>query len=228
MSLLVIVLGPLSEALKRNLESALTSEFLLTHVSFVDASNRSEWLEWSSDLESTQLGVGKGAAGCWLAHRQAWIEAKDSKYDNVLILEDDAKVTKYGLRHLSLVVEHFKQSEYSILHLGDHERSIFLTPRLLINSGNLRKVAKHFFERVIFYPFKPRIARNRFPYSAHAYLLDRSIIPVLIKNAPMFIFPVDVYLNAISQVPNNRVASVRTPLIVQANNRDSLIDKFGR
>jgi len=228
MSLLVIVLGPLSEELRLNLEQTLGSEFSLFQVEFVDASNRPEWLEWSSESDSKILGVGKGAAGCWLAHRQAWIEARESRCENVLILEDDARITKYGKRHLDQVIDEFNDSGYSILHLGDHERSIFFTPKLLIKSGNLRKIAKHFLERFVLYPLKPRIARNRFPYSAHAYLLNQSIIPVLIKNAPTFIFPVDVYLNAISQVPNNRVASVRTPLIVQANKRASLIDKFGR
>lgn len=228
MTLLVIVLGPSSEELKRDLERSLDSEFSLAQVEFVDASSRPEWLEWSSALDTRRFGVGKGAAGCWLAHSEAWILARESKCENILILEDDARITNYGKRYLNQVIDKFNDSDFSILHLGDHERSIFLTPKLLFNFGNLRKIAKHFLERVIFYPLKPRFALTRFPYSAHAYLLDQSIIPVLIKDAPTFIFPVDVFLNSISQVPNNRVASVRTPLIVQANKRDSLIDKFGR
>lgn len=228
MSLLVIILGPTSDSLTKNLKTAIKSEFSVSEVAFVDASKRAEWVKWSSDSDSMQVGVGKGAAGCWLAHMQAWHEAKDSNYENVLILEDDAKITKYGMRHLWSIIKQFQDSDYLILHLGDHERSIFFTPNLLVKSGNLRKIAKHFLERFVLYPLKPRLAPNRFPYSAHAYLLNQSIIPVLIKNAPTFIFPVDVYLNAISQVPNNRVASVRTPLIVQANTRASLIDKLGR
>ncbi len=228
MSLLVIVVGPLSQSLKASLEKALKSQFSLLEVAFVDASERAEWVEWSSDSTFGGLGVGKGAAGCWLAHLQAWIEGNNSDFENIMILEDDAKISKFGKRNLSRIVEVFRKSDISMLHLGDHERSIFLRPVSLILSGNLRMILKHFIERIVLYPLSPRISLTRFPYSAHGYLVKKWFLPALIKNAPMFITPVDVYLNSVSQVPNNRVGSVRTPLIVQAHVRGSLIDEFGR
>jgi GR25 family glycosyltransferase involved in LPS biosynthesis len=228
MSLLVIILGPLSSLLNKSLESALGSEFSLMEVEFVDASNRTEWLEWDSGSSTRGMGVGKGAAGCWLAHKQAWTVANTSDCENILILEDDARITKYGTRHLQQTVEMFKNSNLTMLHLGDHERAIFLQPIRMLISGNIRIILKHILERIIFYPLKPKFALARFPFSAHGYLLKRSILPNLIKSAPLLIFPVDVFLNAISQVQKNRTASVRTPLIVQAQNRESLIDKLGR
>ena len=197
-------------------------------VDFVDASNRTEWLEWDSSSFSSGLGVGKGAAGCWLAHKQAWAFANASEFENILILEDDARITKYGERYLQQTVELFMNSDLTMLHLGDHERAIFLQPIRMLFAGNMRLVVKHILERVVFYPHKPRIALARFPYSAHAYLLKRAVLPILIKDAPQLIFPVDVFLNAISQVQKNRAGSVRTPLIIQGRDRESLIDKLGR
>ncbi len=228
MSLLVIVLGPLTGSLSQSLQRALGSNYSLIEVGFVDASNRPEWIEWNSDSSSKGMGVGKGAAGCWLAHKQAWSSANSSDFQNILILEDDAKFTKYGMRHLQQAIELFKNSNLSMLHLGDHERAIFLQPKRMLIAGNLRLILRDVLERILLYPLKPRLALNRFPFSAHGYLIKRTMLPNLIQDTPLLIFPVDVFLNAISQVQRNRVASVRTPLIVQSQSRESLIEKLGR
>lgn len=228
MSLLVIVLGPLSTSLKQSLEKSLIPGFALIEVNFVDASTRTEWMDWDSNPSSQGLGVGKGAAGCWLAHKEAWTTANEKEYENILILEDDARITKYGARYLQHVVEEFMNSELRMLHLGDHESAVFLHPMRMVVSGNFRTIVKHFLDRIILYPLKPRLAFNRFPYSAHGYLLKKSMLPILIKNSPLFIFPVDVFLNSISQVRKNKAAAIRTPMIVQGNERESLINRYGR
>ena len=150
MSLLVIVLGPISNCLNESLKSTLSSGFALMQVDFVDASNRTEWLEWDSSSFSSGLGVGKGAAGCWLAHKQAWAFANASEFENILILEDDARITKYGERYLQQTVELFMNSDLTMLHLGDHERAIFLQPIRMLFAGNMRLVVKHILERVFF------------------------------------------------------------------------------
>lgn len=215
-------------SLGKALSSILGDYLTIIKSDFVVASDDTKWISWKSHSGSRNMGIGPGAAGCWIAHHNAWTLGMNSEFETVLFLEDDAKLTKYGIRHFRFVIDKFQNSDLNMLHLGDHEPTILRQPLTLLKKADLRIVFKQIVERIILLFFKPRWGKNRFPFSAHAYLVKRTFLPIIAKDAPMFLFPVDVYLNSISQVKRNAVACVKTPLFLQGASRPSLIDEFGR
>ncbi len=197
-------------------------------IPFVEASSRSEWLKWQGILTSSDFGVGRGSAGCLLAHRDSWHTWKSCQHDSLLILEDDVIFTKYGRKHFAEALEIFLKSDLSLLHLGDHTKYNPGELIRLIAGLNLREFLKAIYERFFLKFSKPKLATNQFPFSGHAYLLRTNLAKVLTQNPESFLYPVDVHLNAVSQVSKNSVARVRTPILIQANERISLIKERGR
>lgn len=198
------------------------------YIPFVEAKFRVEWTEWLERSKSSQVGIGSGSAGCLLAHRDSWKTFQNCDHQTLLVLEDDAIFTKYGLRYFSSICNYFHKSDLLLLHLGDHENFSFKKLISLVKGFDTRKLLKLVYEKVYLKAFRPQIARNRFPYSGHAYLIDSELAKLMFSNPPNFMYPIDVHLNSVSQVQKNRVAEVRTPILIQGNNRVSFIKQRGR
>lgn len=211
-----------------SLSEAEISADRIHSIPFVEASTRSEWLHWQKILGSDDFGIGRGSGGCLLAHRDAWQTSNACNHKFLLVLEDDAILTKYGEKHFINALNRAIASEFSLIHLGDHAKfNLWKMVRLLIQL-NFREFVKVIYERFFLKFLIPRFATNQFPFSGHAYVLETSLARVLIRNSENFLYPVDVHLNAISQVPKNKVAKVRTPLFIQAEKRESQIKQRGR
>jgi len=224
----VAIIGIPNQNVLNNLLSDNTHSVKIHNVSFVEARSRFEWTSWLTDFGPNLLGIGAGSAGCLLAHRDAWATIESCEHDLLLVLEDDAVLTKYGKKYFSDIVHRFRHSDLQLLHLGDHiHYSVGYLAKLLVTL-NIRELMRASYESFVLKAFKPKLSNNRFPFSGHAYLLNTEMARVLLSMPVNFLYPVDVHLNAISQVSKNKVAKIRTPMFIQANKRVSQIKERGR
>ena len=208
-------------------EAGITADQLHS-IPFVEASTRSEWLKWQKVLDTKELGIGRGSAGCLLAHRDAWLTFTSCKHEYLLVLEDDVIFTKYGKRYFAESLRWSVSSGLSLIHLGDHVKFDLGKLTQLLAQLNFREFVKVAYERFFLKFLSPRFVENQFPFSGHAYVLETEFARVLSQNSENFLYPVDVHLNAISQVSKNKVAKIRTPILVQAEKRESQIKQRGR
>jgi GR25 family glycosyltransferase involved in LPS biosynthesis len=195
-------------------------------VPFVRASEESEWNDWKKREHPAFTGVGVGAAGCTLAHRKAWAAFLESGLEIALIIESDAKLTRYGLKYLKKAISTFIESDLNLLHLGSHEKLGFTLRNFM--QASLRGLAKGIYENWLLFGIRPKIARSQFPFSTHAYLLKYNSAKELNSLALNLLVPIDVLLNAVAQVPENKIGRVRTPIIVQDQSQTSQTRLLGR
>jgi GR25 family glycosyltransferase involved in LPS biosynthesis len=226
--LCVAILGEMPAGIIEDLSDAGITTDQVHSIPFVEASTRSEWLNWQRVLGTKELGIGRGSAGCLLAHRDAWLTFNSCNHEYLLVLEDDVILTKYGKRHFAESLGWSVKSGLSLIHLGDHVK--FSPGKLarLLAQLNLREFAKITYERFFLKFLSPRFVENQFPFSGHAYVLKTEFARVISQYSENFLYPVDVHLNAISQVSKNKAAKVRTPILVQAEKRESQIKQRGR
>jgi GR25 family glycosyltransferase involved in LPS biosynthesis len=184
-------------------------------VPFIDAELDSVWKSWKVQQVSKGLGIGKGAAGCYLAHLAAWKICNDHEYSAALILEDDAELTNYGHRQIHKVIEDFHDRDFDLLHLGNDYKVNTKNPIKIILNYGFRYLAKDAYERLILRFRSPRYSKNDFPFSTHSYLISKRMASALVLSEPNFLSPVDVLLNGISTVKNNNVYRTRNILFVQ-------------
>ena len=222
------ILGEMPGGIVDSLSEAGITANQIHSIPFVEASTRPEWLSWQKILGSSDFGIGRGSGGCLLAHRDAWLTFKACEHGYLLVLEDDAVLTKYGRKHFIEALDWSVASDLSLIHLGDHAKFNAWKLMQILIQLNFREIAKIIYERFFLKFLSPRFAANQFPFSGHAYVLNTAFAIVLIQNPENFLYPVDVHLNAISQVSKNRVAKVRTPLFTQAEQRESQIKQRGR
>lgn len=197
-------------------------------IKFVEASSRDEWNKWINSKQSTKIGIGLGSGGCLLAHRDAWLTLRSCSHDILLVLEDDAIFTPFGKKHFKYFLNQIKKSNYLLVHLGSHIKYSLDSILRMFFKLNIRELVRVFLEYFLLKAFKPKLSDNRFPFSGHAYFLNSYLANILLDTPENFLYPVDVHLNSISQVSANRVASVRTPMMVQADKRISHIKIRGR
>jgi len=224
------VLGNSTQTLNNQLHELGASPSRIHHIPFIDAKVREEWLDWNeltSNLKS-EVGIGIGAAGCSIGHRDAWRTFLQCDHDYLIVLEDDAFFTTYGKKYFHSVLVIVSQSDLRLIHLGDHIEFNFHVIFSNLLKLNIREILRLIIERKLLCYLPPKFAYKQFPFSAHAYVIKRDLAEIALNEKNFFLFPVDVLLNSISQVPRNLAARVRTPMIVQANIRESHIKIRGR
>ena len=224
------ILGNTSQSLEDQILEIGTSPLTIHRIPFIDAMEHQEWLTWMELTLKLKdgVGIGVGAAGCAIGHREAWKTFQHCNHDYLVVLEDDAQFSAYGKKYFSSVLQSLDQSNLRLVHLGDH---IQFNLRVLLSSLikiDIREILRLFIEQILLRYLRPRFAYNQFPFSGHAYVIKRELAEIALAEINIFLFPIDVLLNAISQVPRNLVARIRTPLIVQSNLRESHIKIRGR
>jgi len=227
-NLCVAIIGDPPAHILESLSDAGIMAKQIHSIPFVEASSRSEWLSWLKIQKTNDFGIGRGSGGCLIAHRDAWSTFNTCGHQFLMVLEDDVIFTKYGKKHFAETLASFFNSDLSLLHLGDHTKYDLYKFVRLISGLNLRELLKIIYERFLLKLFKPRFAANQFPFSGHAYILRNELAKVLVQHSENFLYPIDVHLNAVSQVSKNKVAKVRTPILIQANTRISHIKVRGR
>ena len=199
-----------------DMQANLEKELVISHVPFVEADKDDDYLQFQARRNSAMHQISIGAAGCLLAHRKAWRIASESREPFVLVLEDDAILTAYGKRKLGDLLQRFPQYDLNLLHLGHPLKSPFLpTPRRL-RQLSVDVAIKTLYESVLLKFTQPKVAKNQFPPSAHAYLISKSFATGLYSNPLCFTIPVDIAFSALAQVKQHKVGRVRTPLFLQS------------
>jgi GR25 family glycosyltransferase involved in LPS biosynthesis len=176
----------------------------------------------------TLAGIGQGAAGCLIAHRRAWALLKSQGFEYAIVLESDAVLTTYGRKYLEKFILKLDERDENIIHLGSHEKNLLVAKFENIARWSLRNILLEIYEKYLLKFSSPVLAARKFPFSTHAYVINFETASELLEIPPNFLAPVDVLLNAFSQVRSNKIATVRTPLLVQKLNSESLTRKFGR
>ena len=227
-NLCVAIIGETPPHILAVLSAAGVETSQIHSIPFVEASTRSEWQSWKKSLDSSDFGIGSGSGGCLLAHHDAWRTWENCQHEFLLVLEDDVIFTRYGGQYFESVLDQLVSSDLSLLHLGDHTKYDLRILTKMFFALNVREIFKFIYERLLLKFFSPRFASKQFPYSGHAYILRTDLAKILTQESENFLYPVDVHLNAISQVAKNKVAKVRTPILIQANERLSHIKQRGR
>ena len=224
----LILIGDGDLRVENQLNEAFARKPLVFHIPFVDSREQPEWLEWNKTNTRVLGGIGQGAAGCLIAHRRAWELLKNQGIKNAIVLESDAELTRYGKKHLKNFILGLRDGEENIIHLGSHEKNLLVPKFANFLRWSWRSISREVYERGFLKLSIPILVARKFPFSTHAYVINLSTACDLLETELNFLTPVDVLLNAYSQVKANRIATVRTPLVVQKMNSESLTRKFGR
>jgi len=201
---------------------------LILHIPFIISGDQPEWHEWTMKDERTLGGIGKGAAGCLIAHRRAWALLKSQGFKYAIVLESDAVLTTYGRKYLEKFILKLDERDENIIHLGSHEKNLLVPKFENISRWSFRNILLEIYEKYLLKFSSPVLVARKFPFSTHAYVINFKTASELLEISPNFLAPVDVLLNAFSQVRSNKIATVRTPLLVQKLHSESLTRKFGR
>jgi GR25 family glycosyltransferase involved in LPS biosynthesis len=98
-------------------EASSSLHFQIERVSSVDASVDLRWTERSNTSNSLEIGLG--AAGCLLAHRDAWRKiAKHDEDDYFVVLESDAVLTTFGRKNISRILEQSANQGANLVQLA--------------------------------------------------------------------------------------------------------------
>lgn len=225
----IIIIGRNSSDTRLDEISYISKIDRVIEVPFIDAAKNPVWTNWKQTLGDISIGIGPGAAGCFLAHVAAWKIIEQEKISSALILEDDAQITKHGERFLHQITKDFVERDFNIVHLGNDYKTSIRNPITLAMRHGIRHMLKDYYERLCLRFFAPRYSRQDFPFSTHAYLIKNNMATMLSSHSPNFFQPVDVFLNGISQVKSNKVFRIRNQVFVQIHSkRSSLVNIAGR
>jgi len=226
--LCIITIGNVTSAGASEITSALQFQVEVIEIPFTFADDDDDWKYWKTSESRAFGGIGAGAAGCLLGHRDAWVKLSQSSFEMAIILESDAHLTNYGKRHLGSLIRTVQSFHWNIIHLGTHENMVnVFSPRNFI-SLSPRMVVKQFWEGVYLKTKSPKFAEMQFPYSTHAYLIRKEAAAFLSRQEINFMAPVDVTLNSYSQVKANSIFRCRAPLVIQRTDQPSQTKRFGR
>jgi len=226
--LCIITIGNVTSALVLEITRALQFQVELIEIPFTYADDHEEWQHWKSSEPQAFGGIGAGAAGCLLGHRDAWEKFSRSGFEMAIILESDARLTNYGKRYLGSLISNVQTFHWNILHLGTHETMANVFSARNFISLSLRIVAKQLWERIYLKTKSPEFAEMHFPFSTHAYLIRKEAAAYLSRQEINFMAPIDVTLNSYSQVKANRILRCRTPLVIQRTDHPSQTKRLGR
>lgn len=217
--------GIISLGTVKNIESLefLKSISKISEIPFVRAGDIESWVP----KRVREFGIGDGAGGCLIGHHLAWRHISKS-LSCALVVEDDILFTKYGHKYLRNVIDYFVSSDLQVLHLGTHEKFNYKLCKTLLLRLAVGKLISLFYYHLVLRNFSPRFLRGTFPYSTHAYLIKSPMARILTKVNTQSLIPVDVLLNAASQVKQNKFASTATPLAVQDSVFESRVAIYGR
>jgi GR25 family glycosyltransferase involved in LPS biosynthesis len=222
----VIDFAPEPTRLKSELETL--GGFSIRRSPAVYAESDERWIRRSP--LNRQVEIGKGAAGCLLAHIDVWSEwgsESGLESDVALVLESDAAITKYGKTWIRHVLGEMSRHEIRLLQVGANRTenlSAVLRGDRSVTNGITR--IQDFAETRFLTMHRPRLS-NSFGWGTHAYLLRRDCAQWLSQQDWGFLLPVDLWLRSLSLTPQNRIARVRQQLW-STSREASVIDALGR
>jgi len=164
---------------RRHIEEQL-SKFNLsgTRVQAADG----KYLKWKKEYGIWSKTWNEGAFGCCLSHRQALTHARDNKFENILILEDDAILADNFIDVL----------EKAWNSLPEHWHMLYLS-------------ANHGRKGMPMYPTKAdRISNNLFKlkgsYTTHAIILNKISFDIILNHLSAPYGPLDIFYSLYQKV----------------------------
>jgi len=193
-----------------------------TIIPAVIAAKDPRWLKSNAARES--LTIGLGAAGCLLAHIDAWQTIATANDQYAIVLESDAQLTKYGRKWIKSVVSRAQEADMDLIQLGtNRDRDTFGSLSAL---GEIRYVAESFVELHLMQTMSPTFQQS-FAAGCHAYLVSRNKAAWLAEWVPDFRIPIDQWLHVLARDPRHRIFRTRQDLWTTSG-RPSEIEVLGR
>jgi hypothetical protein len=181
------------------------------------------WL--TSTAQDDPFAIGLGAAGCLLAHVDAWSSIARSESEFSLILESDARLTSYGLKYMNWIVPWMDETQANLVVLGTNRD----LPSGRGALGTLGKVV-HQAERIIeesALNLRPPVFQQALRVGIWAYIVRRDFAAWLSQWNPDFKIPVDQWLHTLSRDPRHQMFRTRQALWTTGG-RHSHIEEIGR
>jgi GR25 family glycosyltransferase involved in LPS biosynthesis len=193
-----------------------------TIIPAVIAAKDPRWLKSNAARDS--LTIGMGAAGCLLAHIDAWRAIAEARDPYGIVLESDAVRSSYGGKWAHRITQWADKHGANLIQLGSNRDRAAI--------GHLSRVgeARYRIESVIeqrFLLHTAPVLQQAFTAGAHAYLVSRTYAMWLAEWNPDFRIPVDQWLHVLARDARHRIFRTRQDLWVPSG-RDSEIESFGR
>jgi len=179
----------------------------------------------SSGAEEDPYAVGLGAAGCLLAHLDAWTAIAASRNEYVLILESDARLTPYGEKHMASIVPWMADSGANLTVLGTNRDLPSGRGPLGLLGKSFHRTEELVEEKLL--ALRPPLFQQALRVGIWAYLVRRDFAGWLSQWTPDFKIPVDQWLHALSRDPRHRMFRTRQALWTTGG-RHSHIEQLGR
>lgn len=194
------------------------------HVDAVRADQHHEWV--TSGAESDPLSIGKGAAGCLLAHRNAWtLIAKAHTNQYALVLESDAVSTNYARRYTGNLLQQASRIRPNLIQIGSN-RSNARGDGLGSRLGSILHYATQTTESRIL-RLRPPIFHQAFASGTHAYLVRPDYCKWLSGWQPDFKIPVDQWLHTLARDHRHQIFRSRQDFWTTCP-RPSEVEREGR
>ena len=181
---------------------------------------------WQASAAATDpYAIGLGAAGCLLAHLDAWTAIAASRHEFGLILESDARLAPYGAKYMDTIAPWMAQTQANLVVLGTNRD-------LPSGRGPLGLLGRTFHrteglvEEKLF-ALQPPIFQQALRVGIWAYIVRRDFAHWLSQWQPDFKIPVDQWLHTLSRDPRHRMFRTRQALW-GTGGRHSHIEHFGR
>jgi hypothetical protein len=197
----------------------------LSHIQAIDAYQDQRWLQ--SKASDDEFAIGRGAAGCLLAHLDAWTALSEHPVRSQagLVLESDAAITNFGIRWMGVARNWMLKRGANLLQVGSNRvqaggsglGSLF---------GTSAHVASQYLETKPLRRAKPMF-HQAFHSGAHAYLVMPDYASWLATWNPDFKIPVDQWLHVLARDPRHRIFRSRQDLWTTVD-RPSEIEALGR
>jgi GR25 family glycosyltransferase involved in LPS biosynthesis len=156
----------------------------------VDATTDPRWLERDNPMDSFE--IGRGAAGCLLAHQDAWKAISDlPRGIYAIVLESDAVMTDFGRKHLDEVLERSGSLNANLVQLATGRGHLANGHRqsLGVQAARVKDVVE---QRLM--PFFPPQLVQSYGMGTIAYALRPKYAQWLSKQRLGFGIPVDNWL----------------------------------
>lgn len=196
----------------------------VVHVRAVHAEEHPDWI--SSGASRDSFAIGKGAAGCLLAHREAWSLIASSVGDGyALILESDAMPTDYARKYTGLTLQTGANLRANLVQVGSN-RSEAKGVGKGSGVGSLVHDGVQISETRLL-PWRRPLFHQKFAAGSHAYFVSPEYCRWLSTWSPDFKIPVDQWLHVLARDPRHLIFRTRQDLWCTSA-RPSEIELVGR
>jgi GR25 family glycosyltransferase involved in LPS biosynthesis len=160
-------------------------------------------------ISNTKKNLNLGEKGCFISHRTIYKAIKENGWKKTLILEDDAKFCPDFLNQLNKVYPNVP--EYDLLYFGqwNYDKGVVEGEKSALRDKVCEVEGKGIYKAVRC-------------WLTHAYVVDLSIIDLLLDNTKNLYGSIDLVLSDIQEKEKLKVYAIYPSLITQDGTMSSL------